>query len=193
MDIFVARLSSETTPENLKELFGQFGSVVDAKVIMDRETGRSKCYGFVEMEDEAEAQAAVEALNDQEFMGKEINVKISKPKTQERRSNDYRGGGGGGFNNNRRFNNNRGGGGGYNRRDDQDGGGYNREGGYNRGEGGGGYNREGGYNRGGGGYNRDNRGGGGGYNRDRRDGGGYNRDNRGGGGGYNRDRNNRYE
>ncbi len=133
MDIFVARLSSETTPEDLKELFSQFGSVGTTKIIMDRETGRSKCYGFVEMDDEDDALAAVQSLNEKDFMGKSINVKISQPKNQQRQSGNRHGGGG-----NRNYN--RQGGGGYNR----EGGGFNREGGN--------YNRE---RRSSGGYNRD--------------------------------------
>lgn len=127
MDIFVARLSSETTPEDLKELFSQFGSVSTTKIIMDRETGRSKCYGFVEMEDEDDALAAIQSLNEKDFMGNVINVKISAPKSQERRPGNRQGGGGN--YGNRRFDNNRN----FNRRDNREGGGYNRDGGnYNR-------------------------------------------------------------
>lgn len=84
MDIFVAKLSSETTPGNLTELFSQFGTVATTKVIMDKETGRSKCYGFVEMENEQEAVAAIENLNNSNFMGHDIVVKKSEPRPQNR-------------------------------------------------------------------------------------------------------------
>ena len=116
MNIFVAKLNFRTESEELREAFEKFGAVDSAKVIMDRDTGRSKGFGFVEMPDDEEAQAAIDALNDQELDGNTIVVKKARPREDNRR------GGGGGYN--------RGGGGGYNR-----GGG----GGYNRG-GGGGYN-----------------------------------------------------
>ena len=69
MNIFVAKLNYDTTSEQLGNLFAQYGAVVSAKVIFDRETGRSKGFGFVEMEDEGDADSAIEALNDQEFDG----------------------------------------------------------------------------------------------------------------------------
>jgi RNA recognition motif-containing protein len=84
MNIFVAKLSSDTTPGNLTELFSQFGTVATTKVIMDKETGRSKCYGFVEMENEQEAVAAIENLNNSSFMGHDIVVKKSEPKPESR-------------------------------------------------------------------------------------------------------------
>ena len=108
MDIFVAKLNSETTADQITELFSQFGTVDSCKLIMDRETGNSKCYGFVEMNDEAEASAAIEQLNDTNFMGNYIIVKKSEPRTQEKRSFDKRPAGG----------RNRIGGGGGNRRPD---------------------------------------------------------------------------
>jgi len=138
MDIFVAKLNSDTTADQITELFGQFGKVSSTKLIMDRETGMSKCYGFVEMEDEAEGTAAIQQLNDTNFMGNYIVVKQSEPRAQEKRSFDRRpqGGGGGGSrrpDGNRRFDRNsnhtRGGNdsrGGGERRD------FNRDRGYNR-------------------------------------------------------------
>ena len=95
MDIFVAKLSSETTSDQIKELFSQYGQVNSVKLIMDRETGMSKCYGFVEMDDE-EGSAAIEHLNDTNFMGKYIVVKESEPRSTEKRSFDKRPSGGGG-------------------------------------------------------------------------------------------------
>lgn len=130
MNLFVAKLSSSTTGDDLQELFSAHGEVASAKVIFDRETGNSKGFGFVEMPNDDEANAAIAALNESEVDGKNIVVKEANPPKERPR-------GGGGYN--------RGGGGGYNR-----GGGG---GGYNRG-GGGGYNRDGGGDRRGG-YNND--------------------------------------
>lgn len=141
MNLFVAKLKSSITGDNLLELFSVFGEVTSAKVIMDRETGNSKGFGFVEMPNAEEASAAIAGLNDTEVEGNNIVVKEANP-PQERPRRDFNRGGGGGFN--------RGGGGGYNR----GGGGGDRRGG-------------GGYNRGGGGGDR--RGGGGGYDRNRED------------------------
>ena len=127
MDIFVAKLNAVSTADEVKELFSQYGKVSSAKLIMDRETGMSKCYGFVEMEDESEGAAAIEHLNDTNFMGNYIVVKQSEPRPTERRSFDRRPGGGGGGNRrpdgNRRFDRgsgnsfNRGGNGGGDRND----------------------------------------------------------------------------
>ncbi len=142
MDIFVAKLNSITTVEQVTELFSQFGTVSSAKLIMDRDTGKSKCYGFVEMANDEEGANAIQQLNESNFMGNYIVCKQSEPKAQEKRSFDRRpsfGGGGGGRrpeggnrpDGNRRFDrnfnsnsNSRGGGG--ERRDN------NRDRGYNR-------------------------------------------------------------
>ena len=129
MNIFVAKLNFSTRSEGLREVFERFGEVEAANVIMDRETGRSKGFAFVEMADDSEGQAAIASLDGTDLDGSTIVVKQAEPR--ENRS----GGGGGGFN--------RGGGGGG-------GGGFNRGGG-----GGGGFNRGGGG--GGGGYNNDRR------------------------------------
>ncbi len=80
MNIFVARLHSGTTADDLKSLFEQYGEVKFSKVIRDHETGFSKRYGFVEMENEEEALQAIEALNDFEFQGSKIVVKVSEPR-----------------------------------------------------------------------------------------------------------------
>ncbi|MDX9929958.1 MAG: RNA-binding protein [Bacteroidales bacterium] len=89
MNIFVAKLSSRTTAENLQELFSRFGEVTSAKVITDRDTGFSKRYGFVEMADDEAAMEAIGALNETEFDGSQIVVKKSEPKPERR---DSRGG-----------------------------------------------------------------------------------------------------
>jgi len=78
MNIFVARLNYSTSSEDLTRLFEQYGEVSSAKVIIDRETGRSKGFGFVEMSDDAQAREAISALNDQEFMERTLVVKESE-------------------------------------------------------------------------------------------------------------------
>lgn len=149
MDIFVAKLSSETTADHIKELFSQYGKVSSTKLIMDRETGMSKCYGFVEMEDEAEGNAAIEHLNDTNYMGNYIVVKKSEPRPADDHSSDRRpqGGGGGGF---RKFERPSGGGGGFRDRSRDNRGGDRRD--FNRDSRGG--SSRGGFNRDRGGYNR---------------------------------------
>ena len=79
MQIFVAKLSSKTTKSELKDLFQQFGEVTSCKVIMDHETGRSKCYGFVEMPNDNEAYKAIVETDETVFMGSQIQVKKSRP------------------------------------------------------------------------------------------------------------------
>jgi len=78
MNIFVARLNYSTSSEDLSRLFEQYGEVSSAKVIMDRETGRSKGFAFVEMANETEAKEAIGSLNDTEFMERTIVVKESE-------------------------------------------------------------------------------------------------------------------
>ena len=85
MKLFVAKLPQNVTSERLKAMFETYGSVLDAKVISDRDTGMSKCYGFVEMATSEAAQEAIEKLNGIEMDGKEVLVKESDPAP---RSND---------------------------------------------------------------------------------------------------------
>lgn len=108
MNIYISNLNFATKNDSLQDLFAQFGEVSSANIIMDRETGRSRGFGFVEMSDDAEGQKAIDALNGTDFEGKTITVNVARPKT-ERSDNGggYNRGGGGGFN--------RGGGGGYSR------------------------------------------------------------------------------
>ncbi|GHV65563.1 hypothetical protein FACS1894199_06570 [Bacteroidia bacterium] len=77
MNIFVAKLSSLTRGKDLAALFEEYGTVNSAKVIFDRETGNSKCYGFVEMLNESEGVDAINALHESEFQGKPIIVKVA--------------------------------------------------------------------------------------------------------------------
>lgn len=95
MNIFVAKLHSDTSSDTLREVFEQYGEVDSAKVIMDRETGRSRGFGFVEMSNETEGQEAIRELNESQLDGRTIVVKQA-----EERENRAGGGGGnrGGFN-----------------------------------------------------------------------------------------------
>ena len=79
MKIFVAKLAFKTTADDLRALFEQFGTVDSCKVIMDHETGRSKCYGFVEMPNDDEAYKAIVETDETVFMGNELQVKKSRP------------------------------------------------------------------------------------------------------------------
>jgi len=93
MNIFVTKLNYRTSAESLNDLFSSYGDVSSCKVIFDRETGRSKGYGFVEMDNDDEGNAAISALNDSEFEGQTIIVKEARPRTEQKRSfrprNDY--------------------------------------------------------------------------------------------------------
>ena len=80
MNIFVAKLNYATSEDALRQAFEEFGTVDSAKVIMDRETNRSKGYGFVEMPDDNEANEAISSLNDSELDGRTIVVKKANPK-----------------------------------------------------------------------------------------------------------------
>ncbi len=85
MKLFVAKLPQNVTSERLKAMFESHGSVIDAKVITDRDTGMSKCYGFVDMATDEGGRAAIEMINGIEMDGKEVLVKESDPAP---RSND---------------------------------------------------------------------------------------------------------
>lgn len=113
MNIYISNLSYGIGDADLKELFADYGEIISAKVIVDRETGRSRGFGFVEVADDELGQKAIDDLNGAEYDGKVINVNVAKPRTDKPAGNR---GGGGGY---------RGGGGGFNR--DRRGGGYNSE------------------------------------------------------------------
>jgi len=80
MNMYVSNLSFHATDDNLRELFGKFGTVSSAKVITDRESGRSRGFGFVEMAEEKEAKDAMLGLNNKEIEGRALSVSIAKPK-----------------------------------------------------------------------------------------------------------------
>jgi RNA recognition motif-containing protein len=89
------------TNESLEELFAQYGSVQSAQVVQDRDTGRSKGFGFVEMADDNAAQEAIRALNEKEHDGRNLTVNEARPR--EERSGSRGGGGGGGGRGGRRW------------------------------------------------------------------------------------------
>jgi RNA recognition motif-containing protein len=138
--LYVGNLAYSVRDDSLQQAFGEFGTVTSAKVMMDRETGRSKGFGFVEMGSDAEAQAAINGMNGQALEGRAIVVNEARPR--EERPGGFGGGGG------------RSGGGGYG------GGGGGGGGGYGGGAGGGGGRSP--YGGGGGGGGRSPYGGGGG-------------------------------
>jgi RNA recognition motif-containing protein len=78
--IFVGNLSFDMSENDLRELFAQHGQVVSASIVMDRNTGRSRGFGFVEMENDNEAQAAISALNGTESLGRTLNVNEARPR-----------------------------------------------------------------------------------------------------------------
>ncbi len=95
--LFVGSLSFQVSDLELEDLFKQYGEVVSARVITDRDTGRSRGFGFVEMNSEASAEAAINALNGSEVKGRSIAVSIAKEKSDNDRGGFRNSGGGGGF------------------------------------------------------------------------------------------------
>ena len=81
VQIYAGNLSYKMTDDSLQQVFTEFGEVVSAKIIKDRDSGRSKGFGFVEMANEDEAQAAIEKLNGAEIEGRNIKVNKAKPRT----------------------------------------------------------------------------------------------------------------
>jgi len=98
MNIYVSNLNFNTSVENLQELFAGYGEVTSANIITDRETGRSRGFGFVEMPNDAEAQKAIDELNETDFEGKTIAVNVARPKTERSDRGGFNRGGGGGYN-----------------------------------------------------------------------------------------------
>lgn len=101
--LYVGNLGYTVGSEELQELFGQYGQVKSAQVLNDRETGRSRGFGFVEMDDDTEADAAVQALDGNDYEGRRLNVNEAKPRTPGGAGGGgggrggYGGGGGGGY------------------------------------------------------------------------------------------------
>jgi RNA recognition motif-containing protein len=93
-NIYVGNLAWEATSDDLYALFQEHGAVKRAQVISDKETGRSRGFGFVEMNDDAEAQKAIDALNGSTYRGRALTVNEARPR-EERSGGGYGGGGGG--------------------------------------------------------------------------------------------------
>lgn len=87
MNIFISNLNYRLTGDDLQNLFSEYGEVSSAKVINDRETGKSRGFGFVEMSNDEEAKKAIEELNQAEYDGKVINVSEARPREQKPRNN----------------------------------------------------------------------------------------------------------
>ncbi len=90
MNIFVGNLSYNTDEEQLRQLFEQYGTVDSARVIMDRETHRSRGFGFVEMPDNGQAQAAIQALEGRDLEGRPLRVNEARPREDRDRGRDRR-------------------------------------------------------------------------------------------------------
>ena len=98
--LYCGNLRFNVSNSDLQQLFSEFGAVESAQVIMDRNTGRSKGFGFVEMGNDAEAQAAIDGLNEKEFDGRALTVNEARPR-EERRGGGYNRDGGRGRSNRR--------------------------------------------------------------------------------------------
>jgi RNA recognition motif-containing protein len=85
MNIYVGNLAYGLTDANLKEIFSPYGEVASASIIMDRDSGRSKGFGFVEMPNNTEAENAIKNLNGKEVQGRNITVNQAKPRTERER------------------------------------------------------------------------------------------------------------
>ena len=96
MKIYIGNMSYETTEDNIRQAFEGFGEVTSVNVITDRETGRPKGFGFVEMSSDTEGQAAIDGLNSTDMNGRTVNVNVARPRVE-------RGGGGGGGGGRRRY------------------------------------------------------------------------------------------
>jgi len=96
--LYVGNLPYSTTEQALKDLFGTAGSVISASIIMDRETGRSKGFAFVEMDNDSEAEKAIQMFNGYSLDRRELRVSVARPK-EERSSGGYGGSRSGGYNN----------------------------------------------------------------------------------------------
>lgn len=116
MDIYVGNLPYDTDEDAVSAVFGEYGTVAQTKIIIDHETGRSKGFAFVTMDDNAQGQAAIDALNGADFSGRPLKVNEARPR-EDRPKRDFGGprpgGGGGGFRGGDRRGGGGGGGGGF--------------------------------------------------------------------------------
>ena len=97
MKIYVGNMSYEVQEEDLREAFGEFGQVDSVTIIMDKFSGRSKGFGFIEMASKEEGQAAIEGMNGKDLKGRALNVNEARPQEKTRDSRGGSGGGRGGF------------------------------------------------------------------------------------------------
>ena len=95
MNIYVGNLSYQSTEDELRDLFAEFGDVVSAKLIVDKFTGQSKGFGFVEMSNNSEAQKAMDELNGRDVNGRNVTVNQARPRQDRSRGGGGRGYGGG--------------------------------------------------------------------------------------------------
>ncbi|HEY9906990.1 MAG TPA: RNA-binding protein [Thermosynechococcaceae cyanobacterium] len=103
MSIYVGNLSYQVTEEDINNVFAEYGTVKRVQLPTDRETGRMRGFGFVEMSTEAEETAAIEALDGAEWMGRDLKVNKAKPREERPASGGGWGGGGGGGRRNDRY------------------------------------------------------------------------------------------
>ncbi|MBN3892830.1 MAG: RNA-binding protein [Nostoc sp. JL31] len=96
MSIYVGNLSYEVKEDDLRQVFAEYGTVKNVQLPIDRETGRMRGFGFVELESDEQEQAAIDALDNAEWMGRSLKVNKAKPKTDGGSSGGRRGGYGGG-------------------------------------------------------------------------------------------------
>ena len=113
MKLYVGNLAFQTSSQDLQELFGQAGTVESASVVEDRDTGRSRGFGFVEMSSKEEGAAAIAQFNGKEVNGRSLTVNEAKPRENRAGGGGGRGGFGGGRGGGGGYGGNRGGGGGY--------------------------------------------------------------------------------
>lgn len=93
MKLFIGNIAYATTEEALRAFFEEFGPLRSVKIATDRETGRSRGFGFIEIDDDEQAKAAIEALNGQTLEGKALNVSEARPREDKPRSGGFGGGG----------------------------------------------------------------------------------------------------
>lgn len=103
MNIYVGNMSYSMSEDELRDAFATYGTVTSARLVMDRETGRPKGFGFVEMANDNEANAAIEALNGTEMGGRELKINEARPREERPRRSFGSGGGNGGGGGNRRY------------------------------------------------------------------------------------------
>ena len=101
MNIYVGNLSYEVSDKDLETAFAQYGQITSARIVMDRDTNRPRGFGFVEMANKTEAQAAMQALNGKDLKGRTITVNEARPKAESGGGNRFSGGGRSSYNNRR--------------------------------------------------------------------------------------------